>query len=267
MRIHAIFGQAFDRAPYQSKLLASVTTDESGRFEHSLDCEPPPFVRRVEVVPPRRATKPGFGMAFENFCRPRQRNARRFQLVPDEPVRAGVLNLEGRPIAGARVEVTSLQTNTEMMKTLRQMEAAMYSDPTSWTGMERTSPQSSSATTDSDGRFEIVGLGRDRLVGLRMTGPQIAVWDVARRHSADKAASNSVEMGSRTPILRLRNSIRREPSVPLEGTVHDEARAVLPSPVRSSQMSLAGEKDLMDSDGLLSTTEQRGRPLQAGRPD
>jgi protocatechuate 3,4-dioxygenase beta subunit len=103
--------------------------------------------RRVEVI----AAAPGHGPAW-TYAQAVAQGELTLRLVKDDvPIRGRVRDLEGRPVAGAAVEV------------VRAADLEVYS----WAGLPEK------ITTDKDGRFTLTGVGRGRSARLLITGPTI----------------------------------------------------------------------------------------------
>ncbi len=96
------------------------------------------------------------------------------QLVRDDvPIRGRVLDLQGRPVAGVTVRATGIQAvrdgaDKDAMLASGEIKyeqmSSQYSGPT-WLGQQGT------FSTDADGRFEVRGVGRDRIVELEFQSP------------------------------------------------------------------------------------------------
>ncbi len=103
---------------------------------------------------------------------------RDFHLPDDRPIEGRVVDPRGRPVAGARVDVTQISLPPDhrwgpLLDDLRAFKNILY--PTNWNWSSIVNPSSAPfvppAETDAQGRFRIAGVGRDRLVGLRVRGP------------------------------------------------------------------------------------------------
>jgi beta-lactamase regulating signal transducer with metallopeptidase domain/protocatechuate 3,4-dioxygenase beta subunit len=230
--IHALLGRNVIGRGFDSRQLGSVTTDSLGRFEYSADLKSLPNFKggspkSAAVV--YVATMTGFGLAISQYSNLSKVPPADLKLVPDEPVRGRVLNLEGRPVAGARVDVTTLHMDTELLTKLQQMESKGIREIFAVRGTIANSPAMlPSATTDADGRFELRGLGRDRLANLRIIGPQIAVslLQVVTRpmpKTEIKLRSNGGGSGNGPNIFYgSQFEFVAAPGLPVEGTVTDE---------------------------------------------
>jgi protocatechuate 3,4-dioxygenase beta subunit len=97
------------------------------------------------------------------------------RLVKDVPIRGRVLDLEGKPVAGAKVTMIRMWTVpgddlTGYMEAVRKNEH--YDAVKSWSGSLPGQP--AVLTTGADGRFKLSGIGRERVVQFIVEGPAIA---------------------------------------------------------------------------------------------
>ncbi len=128
--------------------------------------------------------EPGKGDKFDEVT---------MKLVKDDvPIVGRILDLEGRPVAGAAVDVVRLSKRSD-------------GDLAAWVGRQVARAKSrvhsyeqdgldtlpavaagvpGAATTDKDGRFRLTGFGRDRVVRLEVRGPTIA-------HTSFRAATRA----------------------------------------------------------------------------
>jgi hypothetical protein len=123
-----------------------------------------------------------------------------------------------------------------------------------------------SAVTDADGRYEIRGLGRDRLVGLRIVGPQIAA-------SLERVVTRPMK----TVHVHVRNASHTfygsgfeyvaAPSVPVDGTVKDADSGTPIAGAIIASDRFNGKFDSSDGEGLVSaTSDAQGRFKLEGLP-
>jgi protocatechuate 3,4-dioxygenase beta subunit len=105
------------------------------------------------------------------------------RLVKDDvPIRGRVLDLQGKPLAGVTIRVRSLKEPSagDLSPWLAALEANKQDAyPIEATYLEgiplAEAPEIYPAvTTDAEGRFEMKGVGRERLVRLTLEGPTIA---------------------------------------------------------------------------------------------
>src|SRR5205823_9278815 len=98
----------------------------------------------------------------------------------DVPITGRVVDLEGRPVAGATVRVTQV-TKPKGDDLTAWIEAVQRGEPP-WIAYNHLvyqppiSPEEKrpKATTDAQGRFRFEGLGADKVVDITIQGPTIA---------------------------------------------------------------------------------------------
>jgi RNA polymerase sigma factor (sigma-70 family) len=129
----------------------------------------------------------GTGIGFLNLHDRKPATPVEFRLVKDQVIRGRVVNTEGKPIAGVRVAINSINTYP---KNSLDSFLAMWKqrDPSSQMPWGEKAFWSKAGTllptrTDSDGRFALHGAGAERLVSLRLHGAGIAeteLWIINR---------------------------------------------------------------------------------------
>jgi RNA polymerase sigma factor (sigma-70 family) len=170
-----------------AKVLASrresmpeATSGPDGRFRLLV---PPldPLLRDSELGPYPRlsALAPGFGLGWaKDAFRPGPSGEVTIRLVEEgPPVEGRILDLEGRPVAGARVQVRGVFVVdrvgfAEWRARAKSQGASSLSEAQSGTLLGFSA--SIEAETGPDGRFRLLGLGRERVASLFVTGPTIA---------------------------------------------------------------------------------------------
>jgi len=217
------FGGTYQNArTYQS---VRGTTDADGRFsldvatpetDINLDPMSPEADQRFEVV----ATAPGLGLSYQVPGRP-------IRLEGDDlPITGRLVDLEGRPVAGARIRIRQL-----------------YLRPQAESGRAGRADNSSSArvgrsvldgepilpggvATDAAGRFRIEGLGREVMALLEISGPRVAFQRVSvmtREMTYESATPHDpgTRGFDRPGLFGADCTIPVEPSRPVEGVVRD----------------------------------------------
>src|SRR5262249_27762337 len=118
------------------------------------------------------------------------------QMVKDDaPIVGQVKDLQGRPVVGAKATVYEFWFSmkgddlTKFLATLKQkrelytaMNEHQFGQTGIWMGRDigRILPP---AVTGADGKFRLTGVGRERIVALRIEGPTIAtteLWAMTR---------------------------------------------------------------------------------------
>jgi hypothetical protein len=100
------------------------------------------------------------------------------KLVEDQAIRGRVLNAQGRPVEGAKVRVEEVRAYPagDLKALLRALQAtgrdrvtpSTWAVPPEWAGPVPGQPVGEATATGADGRFRLTGLGRGRVVRLRI---------------------------------------------------------------------------------------------------
>ena len=141
----------------------------------------------------------------------------------DLPIEGRILDLEGRPVAGAEIVTSELYDppGGDLTPWIEGMKA----NPTGpYEGGLQEVPFERRRTTGPDGRFRLDGVGRERVVMFTVAGPTIAL---TRTFAMTKdvppvRSSNTHIIGPRTMIFHgARFDFAVEPCKPVIGTVRD----------------------------------------------
>jgi RNA polymerase sigma factor (sigma-70 family) len=212
--------------------------------------------RLVEVI----AAAKGYGPAWATSLEGLDRGELTLRLVKDDvPVKGRVLDLEGRPVAGAAVRVVRVTVGDDVHHSLW---------PPSWTGladgMAGSAPKptlgalwppswagaADGVTTDRAGRFILWGVGRDRNVLLSIEGPSIEHKLVLAR---TPATGDGPAAGPEVEVVA-------GPTKPVEGTVVAKGTG---KPL--SGVMVYGEEEAHDR-RVRAVTDERGRYRLTGLP-
>ncbi len=92
------------------------------------------------------------------------------KLVEDFPLEGRFLDAQSNPVAGAKVFVRQVSSDSaaNLTRYIQTLENSSATFKTCWGPLPGQLPQ---VTTAADGRFRLTGLGRDRLVTLTLEGP------------------------------------------------------------------------------------------------
>jgi RNA polymerase sigma factor (sigma-70 family) len=108
--------------------------------------------------------------------------------VPDQAIRGRLVDPKGRPVAGARVAAESVGVypgnSVDPFLFAWTKRIFVNSIPTGVKHLWGVAGPLFEATTDAEGRFTISGVGVERVVGLRVSGPGLATieeWVVNRK--------------------------------------------------------------------------------------
>ncbi len=180
--------------------------NRDGRFEFELDKASSdwpyghePSWHRATIA----ATAPGFGLAWVEAGSLANGGEATLRLVRDDvPIHGRVLDTQGRPVAGVTVRlgrVSVFKTGVDLDAPLAfgkvhaaQIAASYGNDDVIWPGGSNT------WTSDGDGRFEVKGVGRDRLGLLFFHSPALADSSVYVMARPDKARGPSSPQPNRT---------------------------------------------------------------------
>ena len=179
---HGFGWSAVDPVPEGQKSRVAVS-DAEGRFHFDLDKASSdwpfgnePAWHQAQIA----AVAPGLAVAWVDAGSLVGGHEAELRLVRDDvPIRGRVVDPQGRPIAGATVrlcQVAAIKAGADLDAMLASGEldneqtSAWYGDDygQTWPGGSNT------WTTGADGRFEVRGVGRDRIASLVIQGPMMA---------------------------------------------------------------------------------------------
>jgi beta-lactamase regulating signal transducer with metallopeptidase domain len=226
----------FGARPEEQTVLATLVVDSQGGFQGNVDVGP---LREPGLEINLWATLYGYGLALHPLVPAEKSGLIEMKLVEDEPIRGRVVDLEGQPVRDARIEVFRYyDTTTQWVDQFLASAAAVQGAPDTVLfnvmrdeakpgrdqvvlrikAMESVSDVLIPAVkTNADGRFEIKGCGRDRLIDAAISGPRIATVDtpILTRPIKSLQFSHREVFGSQCECVA-------PPSVPVEGAVADE---------------------------------------------
>jgi RNA polymerase sigma factor (sigma-70 family) len=248
-----------------------ATTNAEGRFTCAL---PARRLTGASLV----ATTPGFASAWVSLAGGEGEPTLR--LAEDVPIRGRLLDLEGKPVAGAVVKLLSVGTTKDGK--LQGVFNAMRFNP-EWLNFEKQvaalAPAFSTQTkTDGDGRFELKSVGKDRVALLRFEAPGIEsarVYVVTQKDFDPRVvlpkpqdARSGFAPDLRLAVYGASFTHPARPSHDITGTVTD---AVTGKPV--ANITLVGTAEPRGAFGeptwgnaVEATTDKDGRFLLSGLP-
>jgi RNA polymerase sigma factor (sigma-70 family) len=171
-----------DPAPRGQKGRVAVS-DADGRFRFDLDkassdwpTDDEPAWYRAQIA----AVAPGLALTWVEARSLLKGDEATLRLVRDDvPIRGRVVDPQGRPIAGVTVLLGQIGTIRDGADLDAMLASGAVDDgQTAWWygthGGAIVPGGRNSWTTDADGRFEVMGVGRDRVAALVFQGPMLA---------------------------------------------------------------------------------------------
>jgi RNA polymerase sigma factor (sigma-70 family) len=199
-------------------------TDVDGRFHFTASHEE---VDRNESIV---AVAPDYGPDWIALKEIRKDQEVIMRLVKDDvPINGRLLDLEGRPIAGAAVHLRHIRKmpGEDLTPWLTAMQAKSGNrnalDEARWRyqGMMKLiwdiPGSTKSVKTGKDGRFQLRGFGRERVVNLHIEGPGIESQDVTVLMRPGSVKALPADMRGAAFELPV------APNKPIRGTVRDKA--------------------------------------------
>jgi RNA polymerase sigma factor (sigma-70 family) len=223
------------RVPDDITVVQVGRSDTEGRFSVKLQRIDTPTGRPISLI----AVADGYGIGWADVGPGAPGRELSLRLVKDQPIRGRVLSTEGKPLAGAKVEITGLFSGSggklDSFLTAWKAEwqsAFQKTDRQLYMLLDKVLPI---APSDKDGRFEIKGLGAERLVNLQVKAPGFAQESiyVVNRAGFDPEPYNKATHERERPEVRRRGMIPMlagptfrlvaEPTRVIEGVVKDAA--------------------------------------------
>jgi RNA polymerase sigma factor (sigma-70 family) len=252
-----------------------ATSDRDGRFQFAAPRELLGHSRSyVHVL----AAADGFGFAVAKLEKGRSADLTLRLVKDDKPIRGRILDLQGRPVAGARVRVGHtlyVPEKGDLTAWLTALKTPNRDPDLTWGHRYLTSLYGNTAfdllfppvTTGADGRFCIRGIGRERVSEARIEGPTIATKVIHVMTRPQEA----IHLPDRR-IRRHRQTISyygadfdmvAMPARPVVGTVRDRetGKPLAGVTIESELVINAGKSDL-----LRTVTDSEGRYRLVGLP-
>ena len=237
------------------------TADRDGRFEI-------PVRRTNRESTTVMARAPGFGVGVHQDGRPIRLPA------GDLPITGRLIDLEGRPVAGASVRLLRLRA---ILDESDRREAASRPGPYQFP-RDKSRPLAGEpflpggVVTDAAGRFRIEGLGLDTLATLRISGPTVALKhvDVLTRAMPRDDRDNSRTMRlsgiEESATYGADCTLVVQPTRPIEGIIRDlETGEPIPGAIVAASTIGGAEGAIIDR-LIRSEADAEGRYRLVGLP-
>lgn len=273
---------------FEHDIIAQANTNDAGEFELSVSTKQPENRRHYgwHVV----AFAPGAAPAWIRDVDVLKNPALTMQLAEDAPLRGRIVDLEGRPLAGVNVRVHELYPTVDEPKVQAWLAEATEKTPPQKLGdylfastdkypskfptkiigrLSHGSPAlPADVQTDSDGRFELNGLGANRLAIIEVKSLRVAKSNlhVVNREMAPVSAKPLGLIGVQSGTYYGRNfEFVAEPTQPIEGTVTDAdtAKPIAGIVVRAARFA---NTQMNQRDFLTTPTDEQGRYRLVGAP-
>jgi RNA polymerase sigma factor (sigma-70 family) len=215
---------------------AWATTAADGRFEFAVDNKllDDPWYENDRDSTYVVAGADGYGCAFAKLPAGTAGDVTLRLVKDDVPVQGRILDLQGKPVAGATVRVDDMVYFAKKDDLEPWLKAATAGEAHSESHlMTLWSPTYGAlippVTTDTDGTFTIKGVGRERLVNLRIDGPTIVTQQIMamtrKRDMIRVPADKPMAGASATYFGRYAASFDLvvPPTKPIVGRVFDKA--------------------------------------------
>jgi RNA polymerase sigma factor (sigma-70 family) len=206
----------------------------------------------------------------------------------DVPIRGRILNLEGKPVASVRVSISDCQPLN-----MPPLFVPKKGDLTDWLAALKANKKDPwraerayliglyshafdllfpSVTTGADGRFELRGIGRERLAHLRIEGPTIAtqVVNVITRpgEKIRLPLSRRSPKGETITYYGAAFEVLAEPTKPVVGVVRDKETGKPLAGVTIAPNKITNSWNISNHNAWLihTTTDKDGRYRLVGLP-
>jgi RNA polymerase sigma factor (sigma-70 family) len=217
------------------------------------------------------AFAPGFGVGYtQGVFKAATMGELTIRLVEDgPPIEGRIVDLEGRPVAGAEVKATRLYFagNGDLTAWLARAKDIGVQGP--WDSLNHLPATIAMTTTSPDGRFHLAGIGRERIAELLISGPTIAttqVYAMSRDGAEVRVHNNRQGMMNKSIVFHARRFEHAlEPTKPIEGVVRDKDSG---QPIAGLMLhaGVFDARSVVPAQGIEATTDNQGRYRLTGLP-
>ncbi|SIN80112.1 RNA polymerase sigma factor, sigma-70 family [Singulisphaera sp. GP187] len=271
---HPVAGAAVRGAFFDRKAATpQATSGPDGQFTIRLPKPDWRWAGYMASYPWIFASAPGFGIGWTKGVLRADRPAEQVvKLIPEgPPIEGRVIDLEGRPVAAARIKLSRILFDEKGDLTGWIARARNGAEGNLWQGLSDLTLDKLLAietVTGPDGRFKLTGVGRDRIADLLITGPGIATTPVHVLSRAEPELRMADRMGM-TPVPLIvhapRFQVALSPTRRVEGIARDKDSD---SPIAGLEIRAAvfDKHSLIQAEGIEATTNAEGRYQLEGLP-
>jgi RNA polymerase sigma factor (sigma-70 family) len=223
------------------------------------------------------AAAPTYGLAWADVPAGGKGDGLTLRLVEDVPISGQLVDLEGKPVGRATLRVLNINAarNEDVGPWLDAVQARKglsYQLENEYLGRQTVGVMAP-ATTDAAGRFRLTGIGRERVVRLRLDGPGIVsqYLHVLTRPGRKKevlAFEGATDYGESRVYTTYYGAAFRHvvaPSKPILGTVRDKDTKKPLAGITVQSQTLATRPKFLQ--GIVqTTTDAHGRYRLTGMP-
>ena len=248
---------------------SETTGDADGRFRLKVPGSTRDLILRGrrDRRPSLTASAPGFGLASSEIDLREPGEATIRLPAAGPPIGGRILDLEGRPVAGARIKAVRMWTGgggdlSSWASRLKAGEArGIYQGLDVLVGEAET-------TSGPDGRFRLEGIGPERVVDLVVSGPTIATERLVATNHAGPELRHVGEgfRGPETTVVRPPGfAIAAAPTRIVEGVVRDKETG-RPIAGVNVQGAVYDDRSLIPNPDVSVLTDAEGRYRLSGLP-
>lgn len=293
------------------ELIPLATTDAQGKYEFSIPPGHPLYDDIDQSHGMILVKAPGYGLGFKTpiFAEssgvlwqlstqrdphPEEQGGTRlpepekpitYRLLPDDvPLTGRIVDSDGQPVEGATVKVTYIVPGGKAR--MDEWEAAVgdgtkdYFRARSLLGLMTMGSEISElqpaplapAVTDAQGRFQISGIGDDRLVQLQLSGARVATARIFARtrpgKKLDVRSSSNMTSERLIKVYPARLTYVAGPSIPVTGVIRDAKTGtpIAGATLISNQLAAGGDNRVFSRDLVRTVADAEGRYRLEGLP-
>ncbi len=264
-----------DSTAWRSPMTVRATTTADGGFRFTAPREQLATVgsrwKHLSLV----AAAPGYGPALCELGTPNAAPEFTLRLLADDvPIKGRVLDLQGKPVAGADVRIVGFRAPKKgdlaaFLEALKSNKEEGYPAENQFLdyfvhpGLSNFFPK---VQTDADGRFQLKGIGRERVAIMNITGPTIEASQVRvmtrPQERISRPAWRGVIGGTQLTYYGATFDHVAAPTTIVSGNVRDKETG---RPLADARVTNASH--LTDGPPLIQAiTDKEGRYRLAGLP-